>query len=77
MAKKLTVETDQYGQTYGTYRLNKELGKGSYILSKQSPRKWYPDVLCRTRSEDCILDAIANYKAEIKAKHAEIAQRNS
>jgi hypothetical protein len=35
----------------------------------------FPDVLCRSRSEECILDAIANYKAEIKAKHAAIEAR--
>ncbi|MDH0451087.1 hypothetical protein [Shewanella sp. GD04112] len=75
MASKLKVETNEYGQTYGTYSYNKELGTGEYILKKHSKRKHYPDVLSRNRTEECILDAIANYKAEIKAMHEEIKRK--
>lgn len=77
MARKLKVESNKYGQTYGTYSYNKELGSGEYILKKQSPRKWFPDVLSRGRTEECILDAIVNYKAEVKAKNEEIKNLNS
>lgn len=77
MASKLKVEIDQYGQTYGAYIYNKELGSGAYILKKISRRKYYPDVLSRNRSEECILDAIRNYKAELAAKLEDIKIKSS
>lgn len=63
-------------QIYGTYRYNTQLGAGECLLSKVSKRKHYPDVLSRGRSESCILDAIANYKAELKAQYEAIKKAN-
>ena len=75
MASKLKVEINKYGQSYGVYSYNTELGTGEYILKKHSKRKDYPDVLSRNRSEECILDAIKNYKAEIAAQNEEVRKR--
>jgi hypothetical protein len=77
---KLKVKTDAKFddvQIYGTYRYNKQLEKGQYILSKVSKRKDYPDVLSRSRSEDCITDAITNYKAEINTRNEQIRAKVS
>ncbi|NGZ66635.1 hypothetical protein G6Z92_06495 [Vibrio aestuarianus subsp. cardii] len=71
MAGKLKVIETKYGQEYGMFSYNKELGSGNYILKKHSNRKNYPDVLSRNRTEECILDAISNYRTEINI------QRNS
>lgn len=75
MAGKLKVIETQYGQEYGMFIFNKELGSGAYILKKRSNRKPYPDVLSRNKTEECILAAISNYRSEIKKLHSDIETR--
>lgn len=69
MALKVEIDPKNPNvQRYGTYTYDMELGSGQYILRRQSARKWFPDLLSKTRTETCIKEAIKNYKAELKAR---------